>query len=605
MEPPGCCERSFGCCYSKNMDFSDPKTKGEKTQHAFLCPPHGKFARMMIPFMCAGLFLGAAWGLLGELYIWKTIYSLVFLVIVGHALGRLCEMIRVPALLGMMVGGFAIQNIPGVQDAFGFDDGWSAQIRVICFVVILTRGGMSLDPKALLELNITVVRLVLTAGAVEIAIVILMTHYLLDMPMIWCIITGFVLLAVSPAIIVPSMLWCQENEYGNDKGIPTLIIAGSSIDDVFAITGFSVCLGIAFDTGESIAFLALRGPIEVLIGVCWGLLVGRFMWSIPMNNPAKPNTSVVSQRLVIILMFGMFASFFFAAHMIMFPGAGALGTLIGAFVANYGWRNQGQEAEAEAVAEAENGNENKNVREGREITRKFAKDEINPVSLILQDIWLTLAESLLFGLIGTEILVLEMDAKTVGVAFGSLILNLVARVLASSLGVIGAPGMKWTWQELLFISLAWMPKATVQAAIGAMAYDMAKGYRTEYLELHGPAPVAGTTVAPLAITEASNSILDNNSTVATIINGTAATLSGTLGTLISTNGTAVDGVWGTKWDKIQDNVYRGHQVLTFAVLEILITAPLGSILIQAAAPRLLKKEPLSEKKGEDNKSYEA
>jgi hypothetical protein len=165
--------------------------------------------------------------------------------------------------------------------------------------------------------------------------------------------------------------------------------------------------------------------------------------------------------------------------------------------------------------------------------------------------------------------------------------------------------MKWTWQELLFISLAWMPKATVQAAIGAMAYDMAKGYRTEYLELHGPAPVAGTTVAPLAITEASNSILDNNSTVATIINGTAATLSGTLGTLISTNGTAVDGVWGTKWDKIQDNVYRGHQVLTFAVLEILITAPLGSILIQAAAPRLLKKEPLSEKKGEDNKSYEA
>jgi hypothetical protein len=61
-------------------------------------------------------------------------------------------------------------------------------------------------------------------------------------------------------------------------------------------------------------------------------------------------------------------------------------------------------------------------------------------TLSTEDIWLTLAESLLFGLIGTEILVLEMDAKTVGVAFGSLILNLVARVLASSLGVIGAPG---------------------------------------------------------------------------------------------------------------------------------------------------------------------
>ena len=91
---------------------------------------------------------------------------------------------------------------------------------------------------------------------------------------------GFVVASVSPAVVVPAMITIQEKQLGAAKGIPTLIIASASIDNVLAITGFSVCLSLVFAPAAQASFVwsILKGPTEALIGIVVGLIVGYTLW---------------------------------------------------------------------------------------------------------------------------------------------------------------------------------------------------------------------------------------------------------------------------------------------------------------------------------------
>ena len=116
-----------------------------------------------------------------------------------------------------------------------------------------------------------VFRLAFSPCLAETLTVAIASHFLLNFPWMWGFMLGFVLAAVSPAVVVPCLLSLQERGYGVDKGIPTLVIAAASVDDVLAISGFTILLGITFKPEQDLLTVILQGPKEALIGLLFGV----------------------------------------------------------------------------------------------------------------------------------------------------------------------------------------------------------------------------------------------------------------------------------------------------------------------------------------------
>uniref|UniRef100_A0A3Q3WII0 Cation/H+ exchanger transmembrane domain-containing protein n=1 Tax=Mola mola TaxID=94237 RepID=A0A3Q3WII0_MOLML len=378
-----------------------------------------------------------------------NLFGIVILFICSVLGGKLVGMIQLPKLppfpplLGMLLAGLVLRNVPYVTEAVVIHTRWSAALRNIALSIILTRAGLGLDPQALRRLKAVCVRLAVGPCVVEACIVAVVSHLLLDLPWVWGFILGFVLAAVSPAIVVPSMLLLQREGYGVQKGIPTLLMAAGSFDDILAITGFSTCLGIAFSKG-----LYWN---RIFFWIIAGLVLGLFLCCLPSND----QDDLVLRRTFMLLGLSIFSVFF--SHVIGFAGAGGLCTLVLAFLAALGWN----------------------------------KDKA-PVAAMVGRSW-DVFQPLLFGLIGAEITVANLNPSTVGFGLACVCIGLVIRVLVTFLLVhFGGFNLK----EKLFIAVAWLPKATVQAAIGSKALDMAREEGDETLIKFG---LNVLTLAVLAI----------------------------------------------------------------------------------------------------------
>uniref|UniRef100_A0A7M4FYI4 Solute carrier family 9 member B2 n=1 Tax=Crocodylus porosus TaxID=8502 RepID=A0A7M4FYI4_CROPO len=351
---------------------------------------------------------------------------------------------------GMLLAGFLIRNTPVISDIVQIKTNWSAVLRNIALSIILIRAGLGLDAKALMKLKAVCLRLSFGPCISETCAAAILSHFLLGLPWQWGFILGFVLGAVSPAVVVPSMLILQAGGYGVEKGIPTLLMASGSIDDILAITGFNTCLGMAFSAGSTL-YSVLRGVLEVAVGVAAGGLLGIIIRYFPSSD----QTSLSWKRGYFILglsMFAVFGSIHFG-----FPGSGGLCTLVMAFVAGLGWSNEKKAVE-------------KIIAVGWDIFQPF-----------------------LFGLIGAEISVMSLRPETVGLCIATMGVALVVRVMATFLMVSFAG---FNFKEKILVSLAWIPKATVQAAIGSLALDTARAQQDEQLEKYG---MDVLTIAFLAI----------------------------------------------------------------------------------------------------------
>jgi len=350
----------------------------------------------------------------------------------------------------------------------------SRTLRSVCLTVILLMAGLELDPVALWNLSGMVVRATFIPCFVEAIAVAVFSNLILGFPWTVGFMLGFVLAAVSPAVIIPSLMNLSERGYGVAKGIPTLVIAACSADDVVAISGFGIFLGITFQKDASVTKLIFHGPIEVLIGLSFGLFWGILAQWIP-NRGHK---HVAFFRFIILFAGGLIA--LFGAHLIHYDGAGGLATIIMAFVAGMRWRKEGW-------------------------------GDHNPVTNIFRKMWIIL-EPVIFALIGTEIQVDKIDGATLGLGIVVLMLALILRMIGTFFAVsCGTLNTK----EKIFMAFAWLPKATVQAALGPIFLDNA------------------------------------------LKNG------------------------------LDEYVVIGEQILTLAVLSILITAPLGAVSILALGPVLL------------------
>uniref|UniRef100_A0A3B4V306 Sodium/hydrogen exchanger 9B2-like n=1 Tax=Seriola dumerili TaxID=41447 RepID=A0A3B4V306_SERDU len=422
------------------------------------CPrPQGLFSLTVTKVCLFALLFGVVWSITGsECLPGGNLFGIVILFICSVLGGKLVGMIQLPTLppfpplLGMLLAGLVLRNVPYITDAVFINTHWSSALRNIALSIILTRAGLGLDPSALSRLKAVCVRVAIGPCVVEACIVAVVSHFLLGLPWVWGFILGFVLAAVSPAVVVPSMLLLQREGFGVEKGIPTLLMAAGSFDDILAITGFSTCLGIAFSTGSTWMNI-LKGLLEVVGGVIAGLILGLFLCCFP----SKDQEDLVLTRTLMLLGLSIFSVFF--SHVIGFAGAGGLCTLVLAFLAALGW-----------------------------------KIDKAPVAAMVGRSW-DVFQPLLFGLIGAEITIATLSPSTVGLGLACISIGLVIRLLVTFLLVhFGGFNLK----EKLFIAVAWLPKATVQAAIGSKALDMAREEGDEALIKFG---LDVLTLAVLAI----------------------------------------------------------------------------------------------------------
>lgn len=368
---------------------------------------------------------------------------LLFLSVGG---GFVAKRFQMPPLLGMLLAGLMLRNAPGniLQD---LPDSWSVTLRLVALTVILLRAGLGLDLHALYSLRGNVLRLAFIPNLSEAATVAFAARVLLDLPVLWGLLLGFVVAAVSPAVVVPSLLDLQSRGYGVDKGIPTMVLAAASFDDVLSITGFGAMVSLIF-TGQGDASLAeslLRAPVELLLGLGAGLLGGTLCAAI-VGAPAW-------LRFGTLLSLGLLA--IFGGWAVGFTGGGGLATMTMGAVAARGWLGVSM-----------------------------------PVARALGWAW-SAAQPILFGLIGAAVTLATVESVYISRGLMILAIGLTVRLFVTYASV--APS-RFTTQERLFIALAWIPKATVQAAIGAVALDLAKQY-----EVGLQAETYGTQVVTIAV----------------------------------------------------------------------------------------------------------
>lgn len=198
--------------------------------------------------------------------------SIALILLSGLLLGSIFSKMKLPSLLGMILVGMILG-----PHALNLIDGSilniSADLRQIALVIILTRAGLSLDLSDLKKVGRPAVLMCFLPACVEIVGTILLAPVLLHVTRLEAAIIGGVIAAVSPAVIVPRMIRLIEEGYGTDKSIPQLILAGASVDDVFVIVLFTAFTSLA-STGEISAGSFLQIPVSIVLGIAVGALAG-------------------------------------------------------------------------------------------------------------------------------------------------------------------------------------------------------------------------------------------------------------------------------------------------------------------------------------------
>ncbi len=199
--------------------------------------------------------------------------SLGIILLSGLLLGSVCSKIKLPPLLGMLIVGIVLSpytlNLisPNILNI-------SADLRQLALIIILTRAGLSFDLNELKKNGRSAVLLCFVPACLEIVGYVVFGTLLLNLKWNEAALLGTVMAAVSPAVVVPRMLKLKENGYGTEKGIPQMIMAGASADDVFVMILFTALFTMS-DTGSSFDFGILwKTPVSILTGIASGLLIG-------------------------------------------------------------------------------------------------------------------------------------------------------------------------------------------------------------------------------------------------------------------------------------------------------------------------------------------
>lgn len=367
--------------------------------------------------------------------------SISLILILGMFMGWICQKIKLPSLLGMLITGIVLG--PYVLNLLDESIlGISAELRKIALIIILTRAGLGLDLSGLKKIGRPAVLMCFVPASFELIGMILLAPKLMGLTVLEAAIMGAVLAAVSPAVVVPRMVKLMDEGYGVNEGIPQLILAGASVDDVYVIVLFSTFVGMMQGEGASILKF-VNIPISIFLGIAIGLLIGvllaYFFKKMHIRDTSKVLIILSISFLLVVMEDKLSTPITFSALIaIMFIGIGL-------------------QKKRETVA--------------KRLSVKYGK------------LWVA-AEVFLFVLVGATVNIGylgKVGVKALIVIIGAL----VFRMFGVFVCLLGTSLKR---KERLFTMLAYTPKATVQAAIGGI--PLALGFTCGDLVL---------TVAVLAI----------------------------------------------------------------------------------------------------------
>lgn len=198
--------------------------------------------------------------------------SIAVILLSGLLFGTICKKIRFPALIGMIIAGI-LTGPYGLDILDGSILNISSELRRIALIIILIRAGLKLDLKDLKKVGRPAVLMCFVPACFEMIGMILFAPPLLGISVLDAAILGAVICAVSPAVVVPRMIRLIDENYGTKKGIPQMILAGASVDDVFVIVMFTSFTGLA--KGENVSWVSfLNIPVSIMTGIAAGILSG-------------------------------------------------------------------------------------------------------------------------------------------------------------------------------------------------------------------------------------------------------------------------------------------------------------------------------------------
>ena len=347
--------------------------------------------------------------------------SLSLILILGMFMGWICRKMKLPALLGMLITGIILGPY-GLNLLDGSILGISAELRKIALIIILTRAGLGLDLSGLKKIGRPAVLMCFVPASFELLGMILLAPKLIGLSVLESAVMGAVLAAVSPAVVVPRMVKLMDEGYGVKEGIPQLILAGASVDDVYVIVLFSTFVGMMQGEGASVLkFVNITISIfgGIVIGLLLGVMLAYFFKQVHIRDTSKVLIILSLSFLLVVIEDKMTTAITFSALIaIMFIGIGL-------------------QNKREAVA--------------RRLSVKYGK------------LWVA-AEVFLFVLVGATVntgYLGKVGAKAFIVIIGALVFRM-AGVFISLLGT------DFKRNERLFTMMAYTPKATVQAAIGGI-----------------------------------------------------------------------------------------------------------------------------------------
>jgi len=351
--------------------------------------------------------------------------SLAFIFLLGMFLGYFFMKLKLPGLLGMLFTGIILG--PYVLNALQPSLlSVSVDLRQLALVIILTRAGLALDIKDLMKVGRPALLMCFVPACFEIVGIMLIAPPLLHISLLDAAIMGSVVAAVSPAIIVPKMLNLMDQRYGTNKSIPQMIMAGGSVDDVFVIVMFTAFTGLALGGKISpISFLQI--PVSIVTGLIVGIFLG---WCLTLYFKRYHMRDSVKVLILLSVSFLLVALERVLKGVVPISGLLAVMALGATILKTY-----------DALA----------VR----LSGKFSK------------LWVG-AEILLFVLVGATVNI-EYALGAGLAAIAVILLALLFRMLGVFICMIKTP---LTTKERLFCMIAYLPKATVQAAIGSLPLAM-------------------------------------------------------------------------------------------------------------------------------------
>ena len=347
--------------------------------------------------------------------------SIALILLCGMSMSWICKKLKLPGLLGMLLTGIVLgpyvlnlldENILNI----------SSELRKMALIIILMRAGLGLDISGLKKIGRPAVMMCFVPASFELLGMMVLAPRLLGLSLLESAILGSVLAAVFPAVVVPRMVKLMEEGYGTEEGIPQLILAGASVDDVYVIVLFTTFTGIMQGKGVSVVSF-LNIPVSIILGIVIGLLTGWFLAKYYENVHIRDTVKVLIMLCISFLLVAaedhMTTAITFSALIaVMFLGVSL---------------------------------------------QKCREPVAKRISVKCGKLWVA-AEVFLFVLVGATVNIgylSHVGIKAVILICGALIFRM-AGVFVCLLGT------DMNGKEKLFTMMAYTPKATVQAAIGGI-----------------------------------------------------------------------------------------------------------------------------------------